>query len=154
VPKDQRSSDEDLGQGLGGVDCAADWPTDLMIHRRGADASRAERTHKNLCELGVSAVNPTGKVKFVGQPDCAVQDPLQGADCVQRPAPRCVGYEQAEPFDTFGRAGGQPRCKPCPERSRRMDTSRAREHFGVEAQTPFEEGLRRMIEWQVQMRPA
>jgi hypothetical protein len=39
-----------------------------MIHRRGADASRAEKTYKSLCELGVSAVNPTGKVKFVGQP--------------------------------------------------------------------------------------
>ena len=94
APKDQHSSEEDLGQGLGGVDCAADWPTDLMIHRRGAE--NAERTHKNLCELGVSAVNPTGKVKFVGQPDCAVQDSLQGADGVQRHAPRCVGYEQAE----------------------------------------------------------
>jgi hypothetical protein len=37
-----------------------------MIHRRGAE--NAEKTYKNLCELGVSAVNPTGKVKFVGQP--------------------------------------------------------------------------------------
>jgi hypothetical protein len=46
----------------------ADWPTDLMIHRRGAE--NAEKTYKNLCELGVSAVNPTGKVKFVGQPAC------------------------------------------------------------------------------------
>jgi len=41
-----------------------------------------------------------------------------------------------------------------PRRTLRVDTTRAREHFGVEAQTPFEEGLRRMIEWQVQMRPA
>jgi len=37
-----------------------------MIHRRGAES--AERTDKNLCELGVSAVNSTGKVNSVSQP--------------------------------------------------------------------------------------
>ena len=29
----------------------------------------------------------------------------------------------------------------------RMDTTRAREYFGFEARTSFEEGLRGMIEW-------
>jgi hypothetical protein len=49
----------------------ADWPTDLMIHRRGAE--NAEKTYKNLCELGVSAVNSTGKVKSVSQPGSGVR---------------------------------------------------------------------------------
>ena len=53
---------------------------------------------------------------------------------------------EAQPFDKL-RTGGQPRRKPCPEPSRRMDVSRARERFGFESQTPFEEGLRRTIAW-------
>jgi hypothetical protein len=44
----------------------ADWPTDLTINRRGTE--NAEKIHKNLCELGVSAVILTRNVKFVSEP--------------------------------------------------------------------------------------
>jgi len=51
------------------------------------------------------------------------------------------------------RPGGQPRRKPCPELSRRMDVSRARERFGFESQTQFDDGLRRTIAWYLNTPP-
>ena len=61
-----------------------------MIHRRGAE--NAEKTYKNLCELGVSAVNSTGKVKFVGQPG---DDPQHsGLRCAFPVARRPTGGQQ------------------------------------------------------------
>jgi GDP-L-fucose synthase len=45
------------------------------------------------------------------------------------------------------RTGGQPWRKPCSEPGRTMDVSRARERFGFESQTPFEDGLQRTIAW-------
>ena len=49
-----------------------------------------------------------------------------------------VGYEGEIVWDR-SRPDGQPR--------RRLDTSRARERFGFEAEVPFEEGIRRTVEW-------
>jgi GDP-L-fucose synthase len=37
--------------------------------------------------------------------------------------------------------------KPDGQPRRCLDVSRARERFGFEAKTPFEEGLRRTIDW-------
>jgi GDP-L-fucose synthase len=48
------------------------------------------------------------------------------------------GFEGKIVWDT-SKPDGQPR--------RSLDTSRAREEFGFEAQVPFEEGLRKTIEW-------
>ncbi len=49
-----------------------------------------------------------------------------------------TGYDGGVRWDT-SRPDGQPR--------RRLDTSRARERFGFEAEIPLREGLRRTIEW-------
>ena len=51
---------------------------------------------------------------------------------------RLSGFEGRLVWDT-SKPNGQPR--------RALDTSRAWEYFGFRAQTPFEEGLRRTIEW-------
>lgn len=51
---------------------------------------------------------------------------------------RLVGFEGDIRWDPT-KADGQPR--------RALDTSRARERFGFEAATSFEDGLRRMIDW-------
>jgi GDP-L-fucose synthase len=51
---------------------------------------------------------------------------------------KLTGYEGEIVWDT-SKPNGQPR--------RGLDISRAKEYFGFEAQTPFEEGLRRTIEW-------
>jgi GDP-L-fucose synthase len=51
---------------------------------------------------------------------------------------RSTGFEGKIVWDT-SKPNGQPR--------RKLDTSRAKEYFGFEARTPFEEGLRRTIEW-------
>ncbi len=49
-----------------------------------------------------------------------------------------VGYEGGIVWDTT-KPNGQPR--------RKLDVSRAKEHFGFEAQVPFDEGVRRTVEW-------
>jgi GDP-L-fucose synthase len=49
-----------------------------------------------------------------------------------------IGFEGQIVWDT-SKPNGQPR--------RSLDTSRAKKHFGFEAQTSFEEGLLRTIEW-------
>ncbi len=51
---------------------------------------------------------------------------------------RLTGFEGQIVWDT-SKPNGQPR--------RALDVSRAKEFFGFEAQMPFEEGLRRTIEW-------
>ena len=51
---------------------------------------------------------------------------------------RLVGYTGRIAWDT-SRPDGQPR--------RRLDTTRAAERFGFRAEVPFEEGLRRTVEW-------
>lgn len=51
---------------------------------------------------------------------------------------RLTGFEGDIVWDT-SKPNGQPR--------RGLDTNRAREYFGFEAQMPFEEGLKRTIEW-------
>lgn len=51
---------------------------------------------------------------------------------------RYTGFTGRIVWDT-SKPGGQPR--------RRLDTSRAEREFGFRAKTPFEEGLRRTIEW-------
>ena len=51
---------------------------------------------------------------------------------------RLTGYEGEFAWDT-SKPNGQPR--------RALDVQRAKEYFGFEAQMPFEEGLRRTIEW-------
>jgi GDP-L-fucose synthase len=51
---------------------------------------------------------------------------------------RLMGYEGKFTWDT-SQPNGQPR--------RRLDVTRARERFGFEAKMPFEEGLRRTIDW-------
>jgi GDP-L-fucose synthase len=51
---------------------------------------------------------------------------------------RLTGYEGDIVWDT-SKPNGQPR--------RALDISRAEKHFGFRAQMPFEEGLRRTIEW-------
>jgi GDP-L-fucose synthase len=51
---------------------------------------------------------------------------------------RLTGYDGEVRWDT-AKPDGQPR--------RALDTSRARELFGFEAKTSFEDGLRRTIEW-------
>ncbi len=56
---------------------------------------------------------------------------------------RLTGFEGRLVWDT-SRPNGQPR--------RALDTSRAEKYFGFKAQTPFEEGLRRTIEWYRQNR--
>ncbi len=56
---------------------------------------------------------------------------------------RLTGFSGKLVWDTT-KPNGQPR--------RKLDTSRARALFGFEALTSFEEGLRRTIEWQKQMR--
>jgi len=49
-----------------------------------------------------------------------------------------VGYEGDIVWDTT-KPNGQPR--------RKLDVSRAKERFGFEAQVPFDEGIRRTVEW-------
>ena len=44
--------------------------------------------------------------------------------------------------------------KPDGQPKRLLDTSRAREQFGFTASTPFEEGLRRTVDWYLQQRAA
>jgi len=56
---------------------------------------------------------------------------------------RLTGFEGQIVWDS-SKPDGQPR--------RCLDTSRAREWFGFQAQTPFEEGLRRTIAWYEQCR--
>ncbi|MGB9633825.1 MAG: GDP-L-fucose synthase family protein [Chloroflexaceae bacterium] len=51
---------------------------------------------------------------------------------------RLTGFNGRIVWDT-SKPNGQPR--------RKLDTTRARERFGFEARTPFEEGLRRTIAW-------
>lgn len=51
---------------------------------------------------------------------------------------RLTGYQGGFAWDT-SKPNGQPR--------RALDVQRAKEYFGFEAQMPFEEGLRRTIEW-------
>lgn len=51
---------------------------------------------------------------------------------------KLTGFEGEIVWDT-SKPNGQPR--------RGLDISRAKDYFGFEAQTPFEEGLRRTIEW-------
>jgi GDP-L-fucose synthase len=51
---------------------------------------------------------------------------------------RLTGFSGSIVWDT-SKPNGQPR--------RGLDVSRAKEYFGFEAQMPFEEGLRRTIEW-------
>ncbi|MGB0383288.1 MAG: GDP-L-fucose synthase family protein [Ardenticatenaceae bacterium] len=51
---------------------------------------------------------------------------------------RLTGFEGQIVWDT-SKPNGQPR--------RKLDTSRAKRLFGFEARTPFEQGLRRTIEW-------
>jgi GDP-L-fucose synthase len=51
---------------------------------------------------------------------------------------KLTGFEGTIRWDT-SRPNGQPR--------RCLDTSRARERFGFEAQVGFEEGLKRTIDW-------
>ena len=56
---------------------------------------------------------------------------------------RLTGFKGEVRWDPT-KPDGQPR--------RALDTSRAREHFGFEARTTFEDGLRRTIEWYEAMR--
>ena len=49
-----------------------------------------------------------------------------------------TGFEGKTVWDS-SKPNGQPR--------RRLDTTRAREHFGFEARTSLRDGLRRTIEW-------
>jgi len=56
---------------------------------------------------------------------------------------RLTGFEGQIVWDT-SQPNGQPR--------RKLDTSRAEREFGFKAQTPFEEGLRRTVEWHQQQR--
>ena len=49
-----------------------------------------------------------------------------------------VGYEGDIVWDTT-KPNGQPR--------RKLDVSRAKERFGFEAMVPFDEGIRRTVEW-------
>ena len=49
-----------------------------------------------------------------------------------------VGYTGDIVWDTI-KPNGQPR--------RKLDVSRAKERFGFEAQVPFDEGIRRTVEW-------
>lgn len=56
---------------------------------------------------------------------------------------RLTGFQGRLVWDT-SKPNGQPR--------RGLDVSRAKAYFGWEAQTPFEEGLRRTIEWYQQQR--
>ncbi len=51
---------------------------------------------------------------------------------------RLTGFEGRIRWDT-SKPNGQPR--------RKLETSRAREHFGFEATVSFEEGLRRTVQW-------
>mgnify|MGYP003834609889 CR=1 FL=1 len=51
---------------------------------------------------------------------------------------RLTGFKGAIRWDT-SKPNGQPR--------RKLDTSRAKEYFGFESQTDFEEGLKRTIAW-------
>lgn len=60
-------------------------------------------------------------------------------DLVQTIA-RLTGFTGRIVWNT-GQPNGQPR--------RRLDTTRAKDQFGFEARTPFEEGLRRTVEWYV-----
>ncbi len=53
---------------------------------------------------------------------------------------RHVGFEGSIEWDT-SKPDGQPR--------RRLDTTRAKQEFGFEARTGFEDGLQKMIEWYV-----
>ena len=53
---------------------------------------------------------------------------------------RLVGFEGEIRWDT-SRPNGQPR--------RKLDVSRARELFGFESQTPFEVGLKKVIDWYI-----
>ncbi|HLF70729.1 MAG TPA: GDP-L-fucose synthase [Dehalococcoidia bacterium] len=58
---------------------------------------------------------------------------------------RLCGFDGDILWDS-GQPDGQPR--------RRLDTSRAREQFGFEAKVPFEDGLRKTIEWYIKERAA
>ena len=49
-----------------------------------------------------------------------------------------VGYEGEIVWDT-SKPNGQPR--------RKLDVTRAKEYFGFEAEVPFDEGIRRTVEW-------
>ena len=49
-----------------------------------------------------------------------------------------VGYEGEVEWDAT-KPNGQPR--------RKLDVSRARDYFGFEAQVPFDEGIRRTVQW-------
>ena len=53
---------------------------------------------------------------------------------------RLTGFEGKIVWDTT-KPNGQPR--------RKLDTSRAKQEFGFQAQTPFEEGLQRTIDWYI-----
>jgi GDP-L-fucose synthase len=64
-------------------------------------------------------------------------DEIAIADLVQRVA-RYAGFDGRIVWDT-SKPNGQPR--------RRLDVRRAREQFGFHARTPFDDGLRRTVEW-------
>jgi GDP-L-fucose synthase len=69
-------------------------------------------------------------------------DEISIADLVQRIA-LYARFGGRIVWDT-SKPNGQPR--------RRLDVRRAREHFGFEARTSFDEGLRRTVDWYVGMR--
>ena len=56
---------------------------------------------------------------------------------------KLTGFDEEIVWDT-SKPNGQPR--------RGLDTTRAKKYFSFEAQTPFEEGLLRTIEWYRQIR--
>jgi GDP-L-fucose synthase len=58
---------------------------------------------------------------------------------------KAVGYQGEIRWDT-SKPNGQPR--------RMLDVSRAKKEFGFEAQVPFEEGLKRSVEWYVAQSPS
>ena len=58
--------------------------------------------------------------------------------CISELIARLTGFDGDIVWDT-SKPNGQPR--------RGLDVSRAKEYFGFEAEMPFEEGLRRTIDW-------
>jgi GDP-L-fucose synthase len=97
-------------------------PTREFIHVR--DAARAFR-------LAMERYDGTDPVNVGSGTEISIRDLAQKVA-------RVVSYEGAISWDA-SKPNGQP--------SRRLDTTRAREHFGFEASTDFDQGLAETVGW-------
>ena len=118
---------------------ASSWTPTSGVTRRsrsGAPAPRRASSCTSMTPRGASCSRPRG-CDSPEPVNLGVGHEITIRELVERIC-ELVGYRGTLTWDTT-KPDGQPR--------RALDTSRARAAFGFSAQVPFEEGLRRTIDW-------